>query len=79
MNAVIEKQEFSFKIYWKDMDGTKNKLFTKGPTKEIALEKAINHIRNNIYLGSFTIVGLEQFLDKGWSAISIQNMWCKGR
>lgn len=75
----IPDEAIGFKVYWEDMNGKRNELFTNGESKEQVIEDAITYIREKVYMASFKIVGLEQSGVKGWEKVSIDTRWCKGR
>jgi hypothetical protein len=75
----VPEGEIGYRVYWADMFGHRKELFTSGTDKETVLTEAIDYIRNKIYLASFTIVGLEQRVNRRWEKVEIEKIWCKGR
>lgn len=75
----VPEGEIGYRVYWEDMSGHRQELFTSGTDKDTVLCEAIDYIRNRIYMASFTIVGLEQLIGRRWEKIETKRTWCKGR
>lgn len=75
----IPEGEVGFRLYWEDMCGERNTLFTSALNQEQALSEGMEYIRDRLYMASFTIVGLEKSANRCWEKIEISRLWCKGR
>lgn len=71
--------EIGFKVYWEDMSGKRQPLFTSALNKEQAISEAEEYIREKIYMASFRIVGLEQMVNRRWEKVNIATKYCQGR
>lgn len=75
----VPEGEIAFRLHWEDMNRNKQELFTSALNQEQAISEGIEYIRNKIYMASFSIVGLEQLIERKWQKIEITRMYCNGR
>ena len=75
----VPEGEIGFRIYWEDMFGKRNQLFSSALSQEQALSEGMEYIKNHVYLASFKIVGLEQIVNHKWEKINIKTIYCEGR
>jgi hypothetical protein len=68
----------AFRVYWLDMSGNSNSYFDEGLNKDDILNEAEENIKRQ-YLASFTVVGLEERINKRWVKIDIDRKWYPGR
>jgi len=73
------ENEIGFRVYWEDRHGEKQTLYTSGTEESEVVTNSIDYIRNNIYLDSFKIVGLEKAESRQWVKVPMASIWCKGR
>lgn len=75
----VPEGKIGYRVYWEDMTGNENEIFASGFNNEDVLISVIDYIRNNLYMASFTIVGMEQRINNSWEPIDCKRQWCEGR
>ena len=75
----IKESETAYRVYWEDNHGAESTIHTSGFNVEDTVQETVEYIRKRLYMDAFSIVGVDQWVGKGWEKVPFTRIRCKGR